>query len=52
MSDDMILAYIKNFGASCNLSADDILCLNNQGVSQPVVSGAPTNSTPPAKPDQ
>ena len=38
MSDDVILAYIRNSGASYNLSADDILYLNNQGVSQPVIS--------------
>lgn len=38
MSDDVIVAYIKNTGASYNLSADDILYLNSQGVSQPVIS--------------
>lgn len=38
MSDEVILAYIKNSGASYNLSADDILYLNNQGVSQAVIS--------------
>ena len=38
MGDDVILAYIKNSGAAYNLSADDILYLNSQGVSQPVVS--------------
>jgi hypothetical protein len=38
MSDDVILAYIRNSGASYNLSADDILYLNSQGVSQPVIS--------------
>ena len=38
MGDDVILAYIKNSGASYNLSADDILYLNTQGVSQPVIS--------------
>ena len=38
MSDDVILSYVKNSGASYNLSADDILYLNGQGVSQPVIS--------------
>jgi hypothetical protein len=38
MSDDVILQYVKNSGASYNLSADDILYLNTQGVSQPVIS--------------
>ena len=38
MSDDVILSYIKNSGAAYNLSADDILYLNTQGVSQPVIS--------------
>jgi hypothetical protein len=38
MSDDVILQYIKNSGATYNMSADDILYLNNQGVSQPVIS--------------
>ena len=39
MSDDIILAYIRNSGAAYNLSADDILYLNSQGVSQAVLSG-------------
>jgi hypothetical protein len=34
MSDDVILAYIKNSGASYKMSADDILYLKDQGVSQ------------------
>jgi hypothetical protein len=38
MSDDVIVAYIKNSGAAFTLSADDILYLNSQGVSQPVLS--------------
>ena len=38
MTDDVILAYIKNSGAAFNLTADDILYLNSQGVSQPVIS--------------
>jgi hypothetical protein len=38
MGDDVILAYIKNSGTSYSLSANDILYLNSQGVSQPVLS--------------
>ncbi len=38
MTDDVILAYIHNSGIPYNLSADDVLSLNNQGVSQPVIS--------------
>ncbi|HEX4120696.1 MAG TPA: DUF6600 domain-containing protein [Verrucomicrobiae bacterium] len=38
MTDDVILAYIHNSGAAYNLSANDILFLNGQGVSQPVIS--------------
>ncbi|HEY3913625.1 MAG TPA: DUF6600 domain-containing protein, partial [Verrucomicrobiae bacterium] len=38
MTDDVILAYIRNSGASYTLSADDVLYLNAQGVSQPVIS--------------
>jgi hypothetical protein len=38
MTDDVILAYIKNSGKSYNVSADDMLYLNSQGVSQPVIS--------------
>jgi hypothetical protein len=38
MSDDVIISYIKNANTPYNLSADDILYLNGQGVSQPVIS--------------
>jgi len=38
MSDDIITSYIKNSGAAYSLSADDILYLNSQGVSQNVIS--------------
>jgi hypothetical protein len=38
MGDDVISAYIKNSGVSYNLSADDVLYLNSQGVSQPVIA--------------
>jgi hypothetical protein len=62
MTDDVILAYIRNSAATYNLSADDILYLNNQGVSQAVLSallqakpaaGAPAPQpayNPPAQP--
>src|SRR5580658_8982146 len=51
MGDEVILSYIKNSGASYNLSADDILYLNSQGVSQPVLSAllkAKADTTTPA----
>jgi DNA-binding transcriptional MerR regulator len=38
MGDDVILPYIKRAGASYTLSADDILYLKDQGVSQNVIS--------------
>src|SRR5580658_7223207 len=38
MTDDVILSYIKNSGKVYNLSGDDILYLNSQGVSQAVMS--------------
>ena len=38
MNDDVIVAYIRNSGAGYTLSADDILYLNSQGVSQPVIT--------------
>jgi hypothetical protein len=38
MGDDVIIAYIKNSGTSYSLSANDILYLNSQGVSQGVIS--------------
>ncbi len=38
MSDDVILAYIKNSGKAYNLSGDDMIYLTSQGVSQPVLS--------------
>jgi hypothetical protein len=54
MSDDVILAYIKNSGKVYNLSADDMLYLNSQGVSQAVLnallqtkSAAPAQTPPP-----
>ena len=38
MTDDVILAYIKNSGKTYNLSGDDMIYLTSQGVSQPVLS--------------
>ncbi|MGD1020119.1 MAG: DUF6600 domain-containing protein [Verrucomicrobiia bacterium] len=38
LGDDVILAYIKNSAASYTLSADDIVYLKGQGVSQNVIS--------------
>jgi hypothetical protein len=60
MADEVIVAYIKNSGASYSLSANDILYLNSQGVSQPVIStllqtksasdSIPATVPPPAAP--
>jgi hypothetical protein len=38
MTDDVILAYIKNSGKAYNLSGDDMIYLTSQGVSQAVLS--------------
>jgi len=38
MSDDVILAYIKNSGKTYSLSGDDMIYLSGQGVSQAVIS--------------
>src|SRR5579862_2069091 len=38
MSDDVIVAFIKNSNKTYALSADDMLYLNSQGVSQPVLN--------------
>jgi hypothetical protein len=48
MTDDVILAYIKNSGLSYKLSADDVLYLNGQGVSQPVISALLQSTPAPA----
>ncbi len=51
MSDDVITNYIRNSGKSYNLSADDIIHLSSQGVSQGVISALQTapsaNPNPP-----
>jgi hypothetical protein len=51
MSDDVILSFVKNSGKSYTLSADDMLYLNSQGVSQPVIGALmQTKSAAPAAP--
>jgi hypothetical protein len=54
MSDDIIIAQIKNSGASYSLSADDILYLNSQGVSANIISvlqqAKPVAPPPPSYP--
>jgi len=48
MSDDIISSYIKNSGTAYSLSADDIIYLSSQGVSQNVI--AMLQQTRPAAP--
>jgi len=54
VSDDIILNQVKNNQASYNLTADQIILLKNQGVSQPVIKallaggGAPVSAATPA----
>jgi hypothetical protein len=57
MGDDVILSFIKNSGKVYDLSADDMLYLNSQGVSQAVMSalmqtkgGTPEPEPAPAQP--
>ena len=45
MGDDVIVNYIKSSGKSYRLSADDIIYLNGQGVSQSVISTLQTASS-------
>jgi hypothetical protein len=47
ISDDIILNQIKNNGASYNLTADQIILLKNQGVSQPVIKALLSGSAAP-----
>jgi hypothetical protein len=58
MGDEVIISYIKKSGSAFHLTADDILALKEQGVSQPVISAllqaeqagpAPGISVPPAQ---
>ena len=55
MTDDVILAYIKNSGKVYSLSGDDMIYLSSQGVSQAVISAllqtkgsAPATAPPPS----
>jgi len=53
ISDQVILSQIRNTGATYNLTADQIISLKNQGVSQPVINallsgGAATPAAAPA----
>src|ERR1035438_5765313 len=45
MGDDVILNYVKSSGKSYKLSADDLIYLNSQGVSQGVISALQTASS-------
>ena len=45
MSDDVIINYIKSSGKTYKLSVDDIINLNNQGVSSGVISALQTASS-------
>ncbi len=47
ISDDIILNQLKNNGAIYNLTADQIILLKNQGVSQPVIKALLTGSAAP-----
>lgn len=55
MGDDVIVNYIKNSGKTYNLSTNDIIFLNDQGLSQDVISALQTvsyaNPNPPAEPE-
>jgi hypothetical protein len=52
MTDDVIVAYIKNSGKAYSVNADALLTLNSMGVSQPVLSAllaaAPSPASAPA----
>ena len=49
MGDDIILSYIKNSGKVYDLSPDDMIYLQSQGISQAVVNGLlQTKASPPA----
>jgi hypothetical protein len=50
-SDDVILGYLQNSGASFALSADEIIYLNNQGVSQKVIAALQSHAGAPAIPN-
>ena len=48
--DDVIMGYHKNSGASYALSAEEIIYLNNQGVSQRVIAALQSSAGAPAVP--
>ncbi len=55
MSDDVVISYIKNANKTYSLSADDMLYLNSQGVSQAVLAAmlsakSAAGSVPPPAP--
>lgn len=51
LSDEIILTQIKSTGAMYNLTADQIIYLSSQGVSQPVIKALlPANAAVPATP--
>jgi hypothetical protein len=58
LSDDVILAQIKNSGATYNLTADQLISLKTQGISEAVIkalmsgggAAAPTTAPPPVAP--
>ena len=50
MGDDVIVNYIRNSGKSYKLSADDLIYLNSQGVSQGVISALQTATSPSPNP--
>jgi hypothetical protein len=50
LSDDVILAQLKSSGAVYNLTADQIICLKDQGVSQPVITALMANGAAAAAP--
>jgi hypothetical protein len=50
MTDDVIISYIRNSGKAYTLSADDLVYLSNQGVSQNVILVLQQTSTPPPAP--
>src|SRR5277367_97418 len=45
-SDDVILGYLKNSGATYALTADEIIYLNSQGVSQKVIAALQSSPGP------
>ena len=47
MGDEVIINFIKSSGKSYNLTTNDIIYLNNQGVSQGVIGALQIASSPP-----